>query len=100
MDEAMEYQCPSCGCYVPPGTTTCLLCKCKTDQDGSDPEPIDELLEELSALLNGDEEVGRNVKNSEGETKTPPIDVHPDEGRASRRVRKKVVYKKVTKKRA
>lgn len=95
-----EHQCPSCGCYVPPGTTTCLICKCRIDQDENNPGPIDELLDELSAMLNDDGEVERNAKGSEDEAEAPPVDAPRNEGRSSRKVRKKVVYKKVMKKRA
>ena len=100
LDEEMEHQCPNCGCYVPSGTTTCLLCKCRIDQDKSGPGPIDELLDELSAMLNDDEAVERNAKGSEDRAEAPLVDAPRDEAGGSRKVRKKVVYKKVMRKRA
>lgn len=51
-------------------------------------------------MLNDDGEVERNAKGSEDEAEAPPVDAPRNEGRSSRKVRKKVVYKKVMKKRA
>ena len=94
--EGLEYQCPKCGMLVPPRATTCLFCKSEIEHGATDQESIDEILDELSGLLHVEEEVEADMKASTDETTRLPKEVPNKKGRTSRRVRRKVIYKKVS----
>ena len=98
LTEGLEYQCPKCGMFLPPRATACLFCKSEIEQGASDQESIDEILEELSALLPDDEEVEADLKASTEETTGLPKKAPNKNGRTSRRVRRKIIYKQVRKK--
>ena len=94
--ERQEYLCPKCGMYVPPRATTCLFCKSEIEHGATDQESVDEILDELSGLLHVEEEVEADMKASTDETAGLPKKVPNEKGKTSRRVRRKVIYKKVS----
>ena len=49
--DRLENQCPKCGMFVPPRATICLFCKSEIEHGATEEESIDEMLEEVSALL-------------------------------------------------
>jgi len=95
--EGVEYMCPKCGMYVPPRATTCLFCKSEIEHGATDQESVDDILNELSGLLHVEEEVESDMKASTDETAGLEKKVPNKKGRTSRRVARKVIYKKVSK---
>lgn len=94
--EGPEYQCPKCGMFVPPRATTCLFCKSEIEHGATDQESIDDILDELSGLLHVEEEVEADMKAFTDETAGLTKEVPNEKGKTSRRVRRKVIYKKVS----
>ena len=82
--------------FLPPKATTCLFCKAEIEHGATDQESVDEILEELSAMLPDEEEVEADVKASTDETTGLPKKVPNKKGGTSRRVVRKVIYKKVS----
>ena len=72
------------------------MCGSEVESGATDHESVEEILEELSALLH-EEGVEAYDEASDGETTGVPKGVPVEKGGVIRRVRRKVVYKKVRK---
>lgn len=71
-DDGLEYQCSECGMFVPASSVRCPRCGSEFNQKE---ETVEELLEELTSLLNDEGEDG------EPDDRTSPeeADAHRDE---------------------
>ncbi len=94
-DDGLEYQCGTCGAFVPSRAKRCPRCG---TEFSTEEESVEAILEELTSLLNDDaEDEEADVRIFKGEAKGPPDKVPKEVDSASMRPDGKVRYKKVKK---
>ena len=95
LEGGLEYQCPECGTFLPASTMRCPRCRTEYKEEE---ETVEELIEELALPLKGDvkeEEVDNRA--SSDETTGLPKKVPKKKGGTSKRARRKLTYKQVSK---